>query len=200
MIKHVSADCDAIIAQANPLVKRKFFCYTVKNYKEGCALVCAFTGHRPQHLPWGTREDDARCAALKMKLHQTVLEVYRRGFETFLCGMARGCDQYFAEAVLQLRDSGAAPRSQLIALIPCPSQPDGWPEAEQLRYRALLARCDGAETLESAYSDGCMLRRNREMLRRAQLLITVFDGTRGGTASTIAAARRQEIEIVPIWM
>ena len=55
-------------------------------------MICAFTGHRPERLPWGRNEDDARCAALKMLLRRTVQEVYDRGFHTFLCGMARGCD------------------------------------------------------------------------------------------------------------
>ena len=58
-------------------------------------MICAFTGHRPERLPWGRNEDDLRCAALKTLLRRTVREVYDRGFHTFLCGMARGCDQYF---------------------------------------------------------------------------------------------------------
>ena len=45
-----------------------------------------------------------------------------------------------------------------------------------------------------------MLRRNREMLRRAQLLISVYDGTPGGTASTLRFAAKQGIEILPLWM
>ena len=70
-------------------------------------MICAFTGHRPERLPWGRNEDDLRCAALKTLLRRTVREVYDRGFHTFLCGMARGCDQYFAEAVLAARADGA---------------------------------------------------------------------------------------------
>ena len=162
-------------------------------------MICAFTGHRPERLPWGLNEDDARCAALKTLLRRTVREVYDRGFHTFLCGMARGCDQYFAEAVLAARADGAQD-AQLCALVPCPSQPDGWDEASVARYWALLAACDQLEVLEDHYSPGCMLRRNREMLRRAQLLISVFDGTPGGTASTLRFAAKQGIEILPLWM
>lgn len=83
-------------------------------------MICAFTGHRPERLPWGRNEDDLRCAALKTLLRRTVREVYDRGFHTFLCGMARGCDQYFAEAVLAARADGAQD-AQLCALVPCPS-------------------------------------------------------------------------------
>ena len=58
----------------------------------------------------------------------------------------------------------------------------------------LLAACDQLEVLEDHYSPGCMLRRNREMLRRAQLLISVFDGTPSGTAATVRLAEELGIE------
>lgn len=145
------------------------------------------------------RRSALRCAALKTLLRRTVREVYDRGFHTFLCGMARGCDQYFAEAVLAARADGAQD-AQLCALVPCPSQPDGWDEASVARYWALLAACDQLEVLEDHYSPGCMLRRNREMLRRAQLLISVYDGTPGGTAATVRLAEELGITVLPLWM
>lgn len=163
-------------------------------------MICAFTGHRPERLPWGKDESDARCLALKTLLLQTVQEVYGRGYRTFLCGMARGCDLYFAEAVLAAKRSGSAPEARLCALIPCPSQPDGWDAATQSRYRGLLAACDRVEVLEGEYSPGCMLRRNREMIRRAALLISVYDGGDGGTAAAIRFAQATGVAIWPIWM
>lgn len=162
-------------------------------------MICAFTGHRPEHLPWGRDEDDPRCRALKILLRRTVQQVYDRGFRTFLCGMARGCDQYFAEAVLAARADGAQ-NARLCALVPCPSQPDGWDAASRTRYWALLAACDRVEVLEDHYSPGCMLRRNHEMLRRAQLLISVYDGTPGGTAATVRLAEELGITVLPLWM
>ena len=163
-------------------------------------MICAFTGHRPEHLPWGRDEDDPRCRALKILLRRTVQQVYDRGFRTFLCGMARGCDQCFAEAVLACRAAGTAPEAILTAMVPCPSQKDGWPAEEQARYDALLAACSAVEVLEPVYTPGCMLRRNRAMVQRASLLISVFDGTPGGTASTLRFAAKQGIEILPLWM
>ena len=162
-------------------------------------MICAFTGHRPERLPWGGNEDDARCRALKTLLRRAVQTAYDRGFRTFLCGMARGCDQYFAEAVLAAKADGA-PQARLCALVPCPSQPDGWDAASLARYWALLAACDQVEVLEASYSPGCMLRRNREMVRRAQLLISVYDGASGGTASTVRLAEQRGIEVLPLWM
>ena len=114
--------------------------------------------------------------------------------------MARGCDQYFAEAVLACRAAGTAPEAILTAMAPCPSQKDGWSAEEQARYDVLLAACSAVEVLEPVYTPGCMLRRNRAMVQRASLLISVFDGTPGGTASTLRFAAKQGIEILLLWM
>ena len=161
-------------------------------------MVCAFTGHRPEHLPWRTDETDPRCLALKTVLRQRVHAVYQHGCGVFLCGMARGCDLYFAEAVLALRDAGAGVR--LVAMLPCPSQAARWDARTQDRYRRLLAQCDEVRVLEAEYSPGCMLRRNRAMVDAADVLITVFDGSEGGTAATVRYANRRGIEIVPVWL
>lgn len=155
-------------------------------------MICAFTGHRPQRLPWGGREEDPRCAALKQQLEETVARAVERGCGTFLCGMARGCDTFFAEAVL-------AKGLRLEAVIPCPEQADCWPEPDRLRYQGLLLRCSAIHVLEDAYSEGCMLRRNKAMVDRADVLITVYDGCGGGTASTVSYARKQGVEIIPLW-
>ena len=69
----------------------------------GRANTCCFTGHRPEKLPWGSDETDPRCAALKQKIRDAVESAYDGGMRHFICGMARGCDFYFAEAVVTLR-------------------------------------------------------------------------------------------------
>ena len=66
--------------------------------------TCCFTGHRPDKLPWGEREEDPRCLRLKERLVQAVEDAYISGCRHFICGMARGCDLYFAETVLALRE------------------------------------------------------------------------------------------------
>ncbi len=161
-------------------------------------MVCAFTGHRPERLSWGEDETDARCRALKLRLAQLVREAYGAGCRTFLCGMARGSDTYFAEAALAARPS--CPGMRLVAMIPCPSQPCLWPEAARARYDALCAACDEVCVLESSYSSGCMLRRNRAMVDAADILITVFDGAGGGTAATVRYANRRGVTIWPVWV
>ena len=95
----------------------------------GRANTCCFTGHRPEKLPWGADETDPRCAALKQKIRDAVESAYDGGMRHFICGMARGCDFYFAEAVVTLRrEKGDV---TLEAAIPCAAQSGGWPEADR---------------------------------------------------------------------
>ena len=157
-------------------------------------MICAFTGHRPEHLPWGRDEDDPRCRALKILLRRTVQQVYDRGFRTFLCGMARGCDTYFCEEVLHLRD-----RVQNItveAAIPCLSQSSGWTPEQRSRYQDLLALCNYRTVVQEKYDAGCMHRRNRYMVDHSQLLLAVHDGSPGGTRYTIEYALRQRRDVL----
>ena len=66
--------------------------------------TCCFSGHRPAKLPWGGNEADERCLALKGELAAHLETLYAEGYRHFICGMALGCDMYFAEAVTALRD------------------------------------------------------------------------------------------------
>ncbi len=155
--------------------------------------VCCFTGHRPDKLPWGTREDDPACLALKERLMEAVCRAYEVGCRHFICGMARGCDLYFAEAVLQLRRE--RPDVTLEGARPCESQADSWPAAERQRYCRILDSCDFETLVQYRYDRGCMMRRNRYMVDRASRIIAVYDGVpRGGTAQTLAYALRQGLE------
>ena len=133
----------------------------------GRPCSCAFTGHRPGKLPWGEDESDLRCIALKAKLRAAVESAIHEGMEHFICGMAEGCDLYFAETVLALKST--YPHITLEAAIPCPSQADGWGEAQKSRYRDILARCDYETMVQQSYTPGCMQRRNRYMVDHASL-------------------------------
>ena len=160
------------------------------------SVTCCFSGHRPAKLPWGTDERDPRCFDLKQELAARLQGIYEAGYRHFICGMAAGCDLYFAEAVLALRRR--CPEVTLEAAIPCDGQADSWPAALRLRYEALVADCDEVSLLQHAYTPGCMQRRNRYMVERSSLLLAVYDGQPGGTMSTILYARRRGCRVLTI--
>ena len=113
----------------------------------GRQSACCFTGHRPGKLPWRYNEEDLRCVSLKARIADAVEAAYQEGFRHFLCGMALGCDLYFCECVLRLRQMH--PDVTVEAAVPCPSQADAWPPDQRRRYERLVAACD-FETLVSA--------------------------------------------------
>ena len=156
-------------------------------------ITCCFTGHRPEKLPWGDNESSPDCAALKDRLARTLEGLYRRGFRHFISGMAQGCDLYFAEAALSLRERH--PDTVIEAAIPCPSQTKGWEEEVRARYQAILDRCDLETMVQQHYSQGCMFRRNRYMVDRSARIIAVYNGIpKGGTAQTLLYALGKGLE------
>ena len=159
-------------------------------------ITCCFTGHRPSKLPWGQNENDLRCIAVKQELASRLEGVYETGFRHFMCGMAIGCDMYFAEAVLNLRDRH--PDVSLEAVIPCGSQPDRWAKPLRMRYTSLLDRCDSVKVLQIMYSRDCMMRRNKYMVDNSSLLLGCFMGIPGGTMNTIVYAERSGLKVVLI--
>ena len=161
-------------------------------------MVCGFTGHRPEKLPWGTVEEDPRCRALKVLIAREVKQAADAGVTDFACGMARGCDTYFAEAVLALRDE--MPCLRLTAWLPCAGQADLWQEADRIRWKNTLNCCDEVRLLEPVYSDGCVLRRDKAMVDRADMILSVCDGSAGGTGWTVSYAKRQGKPVQAIWL
>ena len=157
---------------------------------------CCFTGHRPSKLPWGYREEDLRCLDLKMDIVQALVNAYERGFRRFLCGMAEGCDLYFAESVLLLQE--VHPDVTLEAAVPFRGQADRWSAMQRRRYQDLLHRCSSVNILQEQHSPGCMMARNRYMVDRSSLLIACYNGEAGGTGNTILYARSQGLEIITI--
>ena len=162
----------------------------------GKPVSCCFTGHRPAKLPWGTDEGDERCLRLKARLREVIARAVEDGYTHFICGMAIGCDTFFAEAVIALREQHGD--ITLEAAVPCGSQPDKWTKAQRLRYNELLDRCDTVTVLQYGYTDDCMMQRNRYMVDRSSLLLACFDGRPGGTMSTIVYAERQGLKTVII--
>ncbi len=157
---------------------------------------CAFTGHRPSKLPFGYREEDARCVALKASLTAAIEALIRQGVTYFYSGMALGVDTFAAEAVLALRQQ--YPQISLIAVCPCATQANRWSAAMQARYRGILRQADQVAVLQSTYTPDCMQRRNCYMVDRAAHLIAVWDGSPGGTASTVSYARQTARQITLI--
>ena len=105
-----------------------------------------------------------------------------------------GCDLYFAEAVLDLRER--LPGITLECARPCESQADRWPREERGRYQAILERCNYETLVQRHYDRFCMMRRNRYMADRSSRLLAVYNGVpKGGTYQTLLYAMSHGLDI-----
>jgi len=158
--------------------------------------TCCFSGYRPEKLPWGDDEGDARCETLKERIRVTAERIHLSGIRHFISGMARGCDTFFCEAVLKLREE--YPVITVEAAVPYERQAAAWRETDRIRYHALLERCEYVTYITHEYTRGCTLRRNRYMVDNSSVLIAVYDGIPGGTKYTLGYAERGGLEIETI--
>ena len=157
---------------------------------------CCFTGHRPEKLPWRSEENDPRAQVLKERVFDVVEALYQAGIRHYISGMARGCDFYFCEAVLRLREEHAD--ITLEAAIPFEGQASDWSEYDRNRYFHLVSQCDLETVLATQYEKDCMKLRNYYMVDHAAVLIAVYDGLFGGTMQTVNYAKKQGLEVIEI--
>ena len=159
--------------------------------------TCCVTGYRPRKLPFGYREQDQRCIALKAALLEQIEAAVQEGYTRFLTGMAEGVDLFFAEQVLLLKSRGMPIR--LEAVVPCPDQCARWIPAQKARYHRIFQACDWAYLVSERYSKDCMMKRNRFMVDHSDRVIAVFDGQPGGTARTVAYAEQRGRQVIVLW-
>ncbi len=156
--------------------------------------TCAFTGHRPQNLPFGFSESDILCTKLKDKLQGLVIDkIENDGIINFMTGMALGTDLFAAEIVIKLHK--LYPYLTLGAVIPCENQCDRWSAEQQNRYYDILKQCTYKKVLQKEYTPDCMPKRNKFMIDNADCLIAVWDGKMSGTGQTVQLAKDKGIPI-----
>ena len=161
--------------------------------------TCCCTGHRPNSFPFKYGIDRQKHSAYLRALSQKVeLAITQYGITHFISGMAIGVDFDFAESVLKLRNKYPV---ALECAIPCPNQTIKWSYADKLRYERILKSADKISLISQMYTPECMLKRNRYMVDKSEMVIAVFNGIeKGGTWYTINYAKRKnkKIELIEL--
>lgn len=155
---------------------------------------CCCTGHRPKGFPFNYRIDKQKHKSYLQKLEEKIkLAITGYRITNFISGMAIGADMDFAETVLKLRDRYPI---TLECAIPCPNQNLKWNGKDKLRYESILKRADKVNFISERYTTESMLKRNRHMVDKSELVIAVFNGIeKGGTWYTIKYAKSKNIII-----
>lgn len=160
--------------------------------------TCAFSGHRPQSLPWRFNETSPDCIRLQKILALEIAKLADSGYTDFLSGLALGVDTWAAKTVLNLREK--KPALKLHCILPCKSQAAKWPIQAQERYKTILDQADSTVYTSRTYHPNCMLERNRFMLEKADLLIAVYDDRRqrSGTGAAVRYAQKLGCKLIII--
>lgn len=150
--------------------------------------VC-FTGHRPQTLKFLWNEECEMCKNLKMQIKNTITELIEKENAThFISGMALGVDMICAEIVLELKKT--YPQITLECAIPCETQAAKWTEKYRDRYFNTIIASDKETLLQTHYTADCMMKRNKYMVDKSDIVVAVWNGSKGGTANTVNYAKQ----------
>ena len=138
-----------------------------------CSIVC-MQGYRldTENLE-GHREHMGRLIERELR------EAVNDGLIEFRVGMCMGADIWAAERAIKLRNR-VFPRIRLHCHLPCETRARNWPVHWRERYFACLNQADQVQVLQRRYSEGCTIRRTREMIDGSRRLIALYDNVAEG--------------------
>lgn len=147
--------------------------------------IAAVTGHRPDKLG---REYDGVGPYSDRIRSWLWLQVKTLDITQGISGMALGTDMLWAEVCIELG-------IPFVAAVPCDNQDKMWPQKSKDRYKALIAKAERVVNVSPGpYAAWKMQRRNIWMIDNSGILLSVYDGTQGGTRNCIEYAKGQQIK------
>jgi len=139
--------------------------------------IIAVTGHRPEKLGGY----DVEAQKLLVKIAERMLNAF---LPTLVyTGMALGWDQAVARACI----NNSVP---FVAAIPFEGQEGRWNAHSQKIYNLILDRAERVVVVsEGGFSVDKMMLRNKYMVDNAELLVAMWDGSKGGTSNCVTYAQ-----------
>lgn len=159
----------------------------------------AFTGYRPQKLPFGNDLSHPDAVRLRANLKTEYERLIKHGFTQFLTGGALGSDMMAAEVILELKEKlhGKAKIMHVLCL-PCLDHNARWSDEDKERFEAIKKKSIFFYVSDTPYYNGCMQKRNRYMVDTSRVLLAVYDGQSGGTHTTVEYAKSKRRKVVVI--
>jgi len=148
--------------------------------------TCCFTGHR--HIPPKEKPE------ITLALKTVITNLYEKGVRRFEAGGALGFDTLAAKAVLNLRRK--LPGMELILILPCQTQTRGWTPEDTAEYERIKAQANLVVYTSTAYSRGCMYKRNRRLVDDSSICVCYLTQDKGGTAYTVKYAESKKLSII----
>lgn len=156
----------------------------------------AFTGYRPEKLSFSENKRDEQYTKFRERLLQVINRLIERGYTDFISGVAMGFDTWAAEDVISLKKENKV--VHLECAIPFPKQAERWELLDKMRYKKILRKADVNTMLCEHYQSNAYFIRNEYMVDKADVVVCCFDGQSGGTARTVAYAKKKDKIIIQI--
>lgn len=150
--------------------------------------VIAFAGHRPDKLG-GWNPAHPVVGRVKSAIRGSLLDLAP---SMVISGMALGVDQWAAWESVGLG-------IPFTAALPCDGMDETWPAGSRAEFRRLLALATRVHVVSPGpYKPWKMQRRNEWMVDNSARLVTVHDGSAGGTLNCIRYAESVSRAIYPL--
>lgn len=163
-------------------------------------MKIAVTGHRPSKL--GDAYDLHHSTNITIGQNMRAFILQKAGYQektnsflsdekvTLISGMALGVDTIWALVALKLKERYPT-KFELECAIPCAKHSSRWKKVDQDRHADIMARADIVTMVsEDAYAPYLMQKRNEYMVDKADILLAVWDGTKGGTGNCVKYAMK----------
>ena len=157
-----------------------------------------FTGHRPNKLG-GYNESNHLNIWVKRALVKSIVWSHKKfGITEWISGAALGVDQWAAEIILYLKINHDYD-FKLVIMKPFHSCDSNWPIESRNRLAKICENADEVIDVQpEPYAAWKMLYRNKEMVKRSDMTIAVWDGSDGGTAHCVKQAMIHKHPILKI--
>lgn len=103
----------------------------------GINMVVAFTGYRPEKMPFVESKKDEAYLKFRKRQLQVIERLIERGCTHFISGVAMGFDTWVAEDILVLQKNNSS--LELECAIPFPGQADRWSTSDQKRRYKIVS-------------------------------------------------------------
>lgn len=151
-------------------------------------MTLCFTGHRPNKLNgYNPRDNKTLLWGIQAYVEESIID---RNIDTFISGMALGIDMWSALIVLTLKES--YPHIKLICAIPCKNHNNKWNASDKKLWEEIVAKADEVVYVtDKEYTPSCMQLRNMWMVDNSDMVLAVWDGTKGGTGNCVEYAKQK---------
>lgn len=149
-------------------------------------MILGITGHRPDKAGVGYSIPNAFYDWI---ISETSVLIEDIKPSKILTGMAVGFDQWAAELAIKLN-------IPFTAVIPFVGQELFWNKEAQLHYRDLLSRADHIEIVsKGGFASWKMQARNKYIVDNSNMMLGLFNGSKGGTFNCLEYAKSKNITI-----